>query len=103
MHVEDTTKLVPRWLSTVITVALAAGAVVANVITMTVTSGAWLGLSDIAWHWVLLACAILVAANAAFNRAVLADRPTKTRLRIAHLLHQQKRQLEADPQINRGD
>jgi uncharacterized membrane protein (DUF106 family) len=99
MHVEDTTNLIPRWVVTVVTVILAALAVIANVLTMTVSSGAWLGLSDIAWHWVLLVCAVLVALNAALNRAVLADRPTNTRLRIAHALHVEKHRLEHDPQI----
>lgn len=42
-------------------------AVVENVVmTMSIT-GAWLGLSDVVWHWVLLALSIATALNTALN------------------------------------
>jgi uncharacterized membrane protein YbhN (UPF0104 family) len=103
MHVEDATNYMPKWLATLITVILAALAVIANVITMTVSSGAWLGLNEIQWHWVLLACAILVALNAAVNRAVLTLPPTNRRKIVEAELDRHERMRLSDPQLRHVD
>jgi uncharacterized membrane protein YbhN (UPF0104 family) len=99
MQPSDQTSYVPRWFVTLVTVVLAGLAVIANVITMTVASGSWLGLNDIQWHWVLLACAVLVALNAAVNRAVLTLPPTAHRIRIENQMSLSQKRLEADPQL----
>jgi hypothetical protein len=51
-------------------------------------SASWLGISEIAWHWVLLAFATATALNTAFNRTPpITAPPTQPRLAVERQVH----------------
>jgi hypothetical protein len=73
------------WLNAAL-VALSIGSVAANVLAG--QTAAFLGLSDIAWHWVLLGSATVTALNAAFNRTPpVTAPPNATRLLVESRVH----------------
>lgn len=64
-------------------VVLTVLAVVENVIQAMNITGAWLGLSDVAWHWVVFVLAVATALNTALNHTPRITRPpTEARLRL---------------------
>jgi hypothetical protein len=76
-----------RWLLNAALVAISILSVVGNVVSA-MGSASWLGISEIAWHWVLLAFATATALNAAFNRTPpVTAPPTAKRLEIERQVH----------------
>jgi hypothetical protein len=72
------------WLNAAL-VSLTVISVAGNIVVAT-ASAAFLGLTEIQWHWVVLVFAIATALSAAFNPAIIA-RPTVERLQLEHDLH----------------
>jgi hypothetical protein len=76
-----------RWLLNAALVAISILSVIGNVVSA-MGSASWLGISEIAWHWVLLAFATATALNTAFNRTPpITAPPTQPRLAVERQVH----------------
>ena len=76
------------WLNLAL-VALLGLSIVGNVIVAVVPNGAWLGLSDIQWHWTLLVIAVINGLNVAFNHTPpVTHPPTTARLQVENQVDQ---------------
>ena len=72
-----------RWWLNLLLGALSVAAVIANIIVTTVPNGAWLGLTDVQWHYVLLVSTAVTAINALLNHTPLVTQPpTTSRLQV---------------------